>query len=203
MRAKLMLVAALVVVLGVSAGTLALFSATSGAANNTFTSGTLSINSVRDQGDTVPGPMFYITPASGNEGGGNGLYPTGYWAPGDTNMRVLVVKNTGSLDAWMTGVRASMHAGSSRHLADKLQVKVTTDSAGTAVIASGTMGNFLDADQIFPSKLSLNAAHPPLPAISKPLYFWVTLPLDADNSYQNETLVVDFTVYAVQKKNNP
>jgi len=113
-------------------------------------------------------------------------------------MRVLMLRNTGSLDAWLTGVRATMQAGSSRYLADELQVKVTTDAAGTNEIASGTMGDFIANNQMFAPKIALNVG--PVP---KPFYFFVSLPLNADNSYQNLTLRVDFTMMAEQKKNNP
>lgn len=42
----------------------------------------------------------------------------------------------------------------------------------------------------------------PVPVL-KPLHFWVSLPLNADNTYQGLDLKVDFTVYAVQKRSNP
>lgn len=201
MRLKRLLALAgmLAVMAGASAGTLALFSDSAAPADGTVTAGTLALNSFRDQGDTVPGPMFYTTPAEGETpGGAPGLLPTGPWAPGDTHHRVLIVQNVGSLDAWLTGVGADMQPGGSTHLAQKLEVKVTTDSAGLNVLSSGTMQDFINTDQSFASNLSLNAG--PVP---RALHFWVTLPLDADNTYQNETLLVDFHVLAEQKKNNP
>ncbi|HYF91400.1 MAG TPA: hypothetical protein VD969_04060 [Symbiobacteriaceae bacterium] len=206
MRTKLRLVlgAVLVTALGVSAGTVALFSAATANQDNTITAGTLAINSWRDQGDTIPGPMFYTTPAEGQTPGGtNGLLPTGLWAPGDTHHRVLMVRNEGSLDAWLVSVGADLHSGS-MHLANKLQYKVTTDAAGLVVIASGTLGSLIGTDVAFPSKIALNAPAIPIPSRPpKPFHFWVTLPLDADNSYQGETVRVNFFINAEQKKNNP
>lgn len=202
MRAKAMLAlgGAVVVSLGVTAGTLALFSATTPSQNSNVTAGTLSLTSFRDQGDTINGPMFYTTPVEGvsSPGGLNGLLPTGYWAPGDTKMRVLMVRNTGTLDAWLTGVGATMHAGTSSHLASKLEYKVTLDAAGLNVLTSGTLIDLINTDQAFSSNVALNIG--PVP---KALYFHVHLPLNADNSYQGETLRVDFHVLAIQKKNNP
>ncbi|HEY3365138.1 MAG TPA: hypothetical protein VGK74_08815 [Symbiobacteriaceae bacterium] len=211
MRAKLWIAlgALVVMALGITAGTMALFSAQTANSDASFMAGTLNLDSYRDQGDSIPGPMFYTTPLEGQTPGGvPGNRPTGLWAPGDTNMRVLMIRNTGSLDALLTGVRASMHVGSSRALADKLEVRVTTaapagqdpfaNPGAFTVLASGTMGAFIDNDQMFPTKQLL--VHGPAP---KPLYFWVRLPLDADNSYQNTSLYVDFTVYGEQKRNNP
>jgi predicted ribosomally synthesized peptide with SipW-like signal peptide len=198
MRTKLWLIlsAVSVIVLGTLGGTFALFSANA-SSNNIFTSGTLTLTSYRDQGDTIPGPMFYTTPAEGSTGTQDGLLPTGYWAPGDTNHRVLIVKDTGSLDAWLTSVGASLDSGS-MHLANALTYKVTTDAAGTSIIASGNLGALIAGpDATFTPKVSA------LVNIPKQLHFWVTLPLSADNSYQGETLRVTFHVNAVQKKNNP
>jgi predicted ribosomally synthesized peptide with SipW-like signal peptide len=172
--------------------TFAFFSASAGPSNNQITAGTLSLSANRDQGDTVPGPMFYIGP-------GGGIQPTGPWAPGDTVHRVLQIKNTGSLAGLLKSVRATLEPGSQRYLADKLQVKVTSDSAGNNILLQGTLGQFLDADQVFPTPITIN----PFPLSLISLHFWVTLPLNADNSYQNTTTVVDFSVYAEQKAHNP
>jgi hypothetical protein len=192
------------VAVSVSAGTFALFSANSGPHNNTVTAGTLALESWRDQGDTVPGPMFYTTPAEGNTGAADGLLPTGLWAPGDEHHRVLLVRNTGSLDAWLTSVGAELQAGSSLHLAQKLAYKVTTDAAGTAVIASGTLADLINTDVTFPAPIALDTTLLPVPMRPpKPFHFWVSLPLDANNSYQGLTLRVDFHINAEQKENNP
>ena len=170
--------------------TFALFTAQTTNTNSQITAGTLAITADRDNGDTVPGPMFYIGP-------GGGLMATGEWAPGDAYHRVLQVENTGSLAAWLKHVRASLDSGS-RALADKLSVKVTTDAAGAQVVAQGTLGQFIDADQAFTGgPISADAGD----VID--LHFWVMLPLNADNSYQGLSAVASFTVYAEQKAHNP
>lgn len=201
MRLKVWLALGTVVALtlGITAGTYALFSATTTNSDSIFTAGTVALTSWRDQGDTVPGPMFYTTPAEGQTPSGlPGLLPTGHWAPGDKHMRVLMVRNTGTLAAWLKSIQTDMTPGSSIYLAQKLQVKVTTDSAGLNVLASGTMADFINTDQTFSTPISINPGPAP-----KVLYFHVELPLDADNSYQGLTLRVDFSVYAEQKANNP
>ena len=222
MRAKLWLTlgAVSVMALGIAAGTVALFSASSPSSNNNFTAGTLSLSAVRDQGDTVPGPMFYTTPDEGDTPSGvDGLFPTGPWAPGDSKVRVLILRNTGSLDAWLTSVGADLASGS-MHLADKLRYCISTspivpllpghqndnmpqcpptDGPFPQFIAVGNLGALITADHTFDwGNIAMNAG--PVP---KPFYFYVSLPLDADNSYQAETLKVDFFINAVQKKNNP
>jgi len=223
MRAKLWLTlgAAGVMALGSTMGTLALFSASSAPANNQVTAGTLSLDSYRDQGDTVPGPMFYTTPDEGDTPGGvDGLFPTGPWAPGDSRLRVLMVKNTGSLDAWLTSVGADLAAGST-HLAQKLRYCIATspivptepknsqpqcpatDGPFPQFVAVGNLLDLINTDRAFDhGNIAQNATPGPIDP-PKAFYFYVSLPLDADNSYQGETLKVNFYINAVQKKNNP
>lgn len=193
MGMKRMLLAAMAVLMAaVAAGagvTYALFTASTGPANNQITAGTLEIESFRDNGDTVPGPMFYIGP-------GGGLFPTGHWAPGDEVHRVLQVENVGSLDGWLKHVRATLTAGD-RSLADQLLVTVSTDPGKTNVIASGTLGDFIDADQTFAAPISIDVWD------LIDLHFFVKLPLSTSNSFQGQSAEVSFTVYAEQKRNNP
>jgi predicted ribosomally synthesized peptide with SipW-like signal peptide len=182
--------AAAVAVAAVGVGTtLAVFTAQAGPSGNQVTAGTVQIEATRDNGDTVPGPMFYIGP-------GGGLYGTGLWAPGDEVERVLDVENVGSLDAWLTGVTAQLEAGDMT-LANLLQVKVTTDPAGTNVVASGTLGAFLASMQAFTPPLSHDVGD------VQQLHFFVELPLSAGNSYQGQSVQVGFTVHAEQKAHNP
>lgn len=86
----------------VGGGTYALFSASSSNTNNTFTAGTLSITSERDD---IPqtGPMFY-TDSTANL---PGVVPTGLWAPGDKHTRGLFLENTGSLTGQLTTLTAT------------------------------------------------------------------------------------------------
>jgi predicted ribosomally synthesized peptide with SipW-like signal peptide len=200
-KAFLLLAAAAVMAVGVSAGTFALFTATTTQADNIFVAGTLQIDSYRDNGDTIPGPMFYTTPAEGAAPGGMpGIYPTGEWAPGDSNTRVLIIENVGSLDGWLTSVGADAHPGSSIYLANKLDYWVATDAGFSDVLASGTLGSLITTDVPFAHPVGSQVG---TPTETQRLYFKVSLPLDADNTYQNLDLMVDFHVNAVQMKNNP
>lgn len=191
------LAVAFVVMAAVAGGgmTLALFSAQSAVSDSEFVSGTLAIEANRDMGDGIPGPMYYITAAGG--GTDPNQYPTGLWAPGDSHHRILQVENVGSLDAKLTHMRASLESGS-MYLAGKLDVVVTTDPAGTNVVATGTLADFINADQMLVGG--------PIDAMVGDvinLHFWVSFPLDADNSYQGLSTVATFTVYAEQLSNNP
>lgn len=191
------LAVAFVVMAAVAGGglTLALFSAQSAPANAEFISGLLDIEAHRDMGDGIPGPMFYIDAAGGGADPNN--HPTGLWAPGDKNRRILQVENIGTLDAKLTHMRATLQSGS-MYLAQKMDVVVTTDVAGTNVVAMGSLADFINGDMSF---IGGAIAAPVGDVIN--LHFWVTFPLDADNSYQGLSTVVTFTVYAVQAANNP
>lgn len=198
LRLVLAITAALLVAIGAVAGTVALFTAKTSAAEPIYTAAELKMNSWRDQGDTVPGPMFYTTADEGKTPGGvPGRFPTGFWLPGDQYTRVLMIKNTGSADAWLTSVGAVLQAGSSEYLAKKLQVKVTADAGGADVLAQGALFDFV-AGKAFAHRIAL-----PVSPAPKPLYFTVSLPLAADNTYQELPLRVDFSVSAEQMKNNP
>jgi hypothetical protein len=191
------LAVAFVVMAAVAAGglTLALFTAQGSNAENEYVAGTLNIEAHRDMGDGIPGPMFYIESASGGTDPND--HPTGLWAPGDEHRRILQVENLGSLDAKLTHLRASLQSGS-MYLAEKLDVRVTTDPAGANVVAAGKLSDFIDADQAF-----IGGPIEALVGDVINLHFWVSFPLDADNSYQGLSTVVTFTAYAEQLKNNP
>lgn len=191
------LAVAFVVMAAVAGGglTLALFSAQSAPASAEFVSGRLDIDAQRDMGDGIPGPMFYIDAAGGGVDPNN--HPTGLWAPGDKNRRILQVENVGTLDAKLTHMRATLQSGS-MYLAEKMDVVVTTDPAGTNVVAMGSLADFINGNMSF-----IGGAIPATVGDVINLHFWVTFPLDADNSYQGLSTVVTFTVYAVQLANNP
>lgn len=170
----------------VGGATLALFTAEATVADNSVTAASLDLTVDRDNGDTVPGPMFYSDENLG-------LYPTELWYPGYSAHRVMQIENTGSVNAVLDTVRANLQSGS-RYFADKLEAKITTDPDGNDVVAAGTLGQFIDGDQAFsPSAISCDVGD----LIS--LHFWVTLPSDADDTYQNQSVVLDFTVHGVQK----
>lgn len=197
MRRIWILAVAFVAMAAVAGGglTLALFSAQSAVSDSEFVSGTLEIEAHRDMGDGIPGPMFYIDAAG--SGADPNAHPTGLWAPGDEHHRILQVENIGSLDAKLTHLRGTLESGS-LYLAEKLDVVVTLDPAGTQVVALGKLSDFLNADQVF-----LGGPIEAYVGDVINLHFFVAFPLDADNTYQGQSTVVTFTAYAEQLNNNP
>jgi predicted ribosomally synthesized peptide with SipW-like signal peptide len=188
--------------------TFALFSAQT-ASNNTFTAGTLCLTSERNDGDTVPGPMFYVTPAQGATPPPlnlPGTLPTGEWAPGDTHTRTLTVFNPtscSSMNAWLTSVEASVHPGGYLPMANKLWVEITTPQGGgpDVKVAEGWLSTFLAGP--VPIQYPDTTKIPLFLTSNRHMKFKVNFDLSADNSYQGQTLVVDFRVNGVQMPNNP
>jgi spore coat-associated protein N len=84
-----------IVGIGLVAGgaTYAIFTDSASNKTNTFTAGTLKIQSSRDD---IPnyGPMFYTNSTNSSVG----AMPTGLWAPGDKKTRGLFLENKGSLE---------------------------------------------------------------------------------------------------------
>ncbi|MEH7087155.1 TasA family protein [Neobacillus drentensis] len=104
-RKKLALLSAtglLAVSLVIGGSTYALFSSTASNTNNTFTSGTLKIESARAD-IPMTGPMFY-TESTANS---IGAMATGVWAPGDQHTRGLFLYNKGSLNAKLAKLTAT------------------------------------------------------------------------------------------------
>lgn len=195
-RTWLMALAAAAMAIAVGgAATLALFTDTTGPASSILTAGTLEIDGQRDQGDNIPGPMFYTTGAEGSNGTDAGLLPTGLWAPGDEHHKVLQVENIGSLSALLKTVSATLES-TDNGLPDVLDVKITSDPAGANVLTSGKLREFLTAPKSIGSILAA-----PTDVID--LHFWVSMPLATGNTYQNLSLKVSFSVYAEQAANNP
>ena len=120
MKKKLALILSVVVLAALAIGgtTYALFTDTASNNESTFIAGTLDIDTNRGAWGTVPGPMFYTTKEEGRTAGwgSDGLKPIGEWAPGDLNVRSLIVYNDGSLDA----------------VVDKVKVNVKNDDKGIA-----------------------------------------------------------------------
>jgi hypothetical protein len=186
--------------------TLALFSA-GVSQGTTLTAGTLCLGSDRNDGDRIPGPMFYVTPSQGATPGGlPGIFPTGVWAPGDEHTRTLTVYNPGTcgtgMDAWLTSVEATMRPGGYAPMADKLWVEVWTPMSGSEVkVAEGRLSDFMAG--AVPLAYPGGGKVPLYLSSNRHMKFKVKFDLGADNSYQDKSLVIDFAVNAVQMKNNP
>ncbi|MFZ5815197.1 MAG: hypothetical protein ACOY93_07825 [Bacillota bacterium] len=185
--------------------TLALFSDAETGAQD-WTAGRLCIDAQRNDGEAVPGPMFYVTAEQGETPDGiPGMFPTGLWAPGDSHQRTLTVSNPpscSSMHAWLDALEASLQPGSDAMLADKLYVEVTTPQVGTEVkVAEGWLSDFLGG--AVPLRYPDGSRIPLYLGSNRHVKFLVTFDLTADNSYQGTELVVDFTVHAVQMNNNP
>ncbi|MBP2017183.1 putative ribosomally synthesized peptide with SipW-like signal peptide [Symbiobacterium terraclitae] len=213
MNKKLLLtMGAAAAIAAVSAGgTLALFT-DSKSASADFVAGTLCLDSERNDGDTVPGPMFYITAEQGRTtSGAPGLLPTGVWAPGDSHTRTLTVYNGNrpecktSMDAWLTAVEARLTEGIADQyvaLASQLNVVVKTPQGGgpDVVVAEAPLSDFLAGPVtiLYPDGDKIPLAYPS----NRHMKFEVAFDRDAGNEYQGKTLVVDFVVHAEQQRNN-
>lgn len=207
MNKKLFLLGSALATVALGVGTtFALFSANV-SSNNDFVAGKLCITADRNDGDPVPGPMFYITPAQGQTPGGIlGTLPTGLWAPGDTNTRTLTVSNPAScstMGAYLTSISATMHPGGYLPMADKLMVEIYTPQGGgpDVMVAQAPLSTFLAGPVpiIYPD----NSKIPVALTANRHMKFKVHFDINADNSYQDKTLVVDFTVNSEQMPHNP
>jgi predicted ribosomally synthesized peptide with SipW-like signal peptide len=186
-------------------GSMALFTDTAQSSANAIVAGKVCLTANRNDGDSAPGPMFYIdgeTDGRTYDGEYPGSHRTGLWAPGDSHTRTLTVENgRGCLPAYVESVQAFIQAGDEA-LADKLYVQVYTPVSGTdLLVAEGPMRTFLDGPVFLRnpdgSRLLLNAR------ANRHLHFKVLFDLDADNSYQDNALLVRFDVTAIQQKHVP
>lgn len=188
--------------------TLALFSDTQ-ASRGDLAAGRLCITAERNDGEPVPGPMFYVTAEQGATPSGKlGLYPTGVWAPGDSATRTLTVYNPASCssqDAWLTSVQAELTEGIPNQyeaMADVLHVTVSTPWNGTdTVVGEGSLREFLQGS--VPIAYPDGSKIPVYLGSNRHFELTVTFLPCAGNEYQDKTLVVDFLVNGEQQKNNP
>lgn len=217
MSKKLLLaaVAVMLVSLLVGGATFALFTDSATNSGNTFAAGRVDISSLRNQGDTVPGPMFYTTPAQGRttnpENPEDGMLPTGLWAPGDSHMRQLDVYNLGSLAIKLTKIKADVDPASSiqpgspayTEFANKMNIKV--ELSGNAKVLyngplAGLLGGWVD---IAPGDIVTLAASNSHGVPNAHLTFTAVLDKSAGNVLQGTNPIFSFSVWAEQLKNNP
>lgn len=106
---------------------------------------------------------------------------------------------------------ASLQPGSYAPLAAKLKVRLMAEGPGGGMVqvAEAYLSDFLTPTGVQITYTTTNA-HPivpaynggPLPAVLN-MQFIASLDLDTGNSFQDESLVVDFMVHAEQTRNNP
>jgi predicted ribosomally synthesized peptide with SipW-like signal peptide len=230
-----MLFLAIMLVIGamVSAGTFALLSDTAANTDNNVTAGTIDLNVKRNHGDYVPGPMFYpdyLDPDGRHPYDKNEINPSGEsmggWAPGDTVTRTMVVTNEGSLDAKLTGLKATpresytqnLPSGGSRTISgaqisgtaydefiQKANVVVSIPDQ-TITLYNGPLSGliFADSDQ-YASLLEepvLTGTVPPFQPGPLNVTFEVTLDESAGNNLQDQDFIFDFGFFAEQYRNN-
>jgi predicted ribosomally synthesized peptide with SipW-like signal peptide len=216
--------------------TYAIFTDSATNTSNTFTTGTINIEQKRDQGDSTPGPMFYtsISDTNTTDPGkyaydvpkSNNLYPyggeaIGGWAPGDTIERTLIVESTGSLEARLSSLSASVVSSydimdgstlvrtitgvtSSSTGADLLaynefmdNLTVVITAPGDVILYNGTISALLNGYSL-PSTLLYPLGRN---GSETALEFTVSLHKDTDNDIQGKNIIFDFTVNAEQVKN--
>ncbi len=102
----------------IGGATYALFTDSATNTGNTFTAGTLTMSTSRDD-IPMAGPMFYTNDNT------NGWSGTGLWAPGDSHTRGLFVRNTGSLDGKLATVSAIAEGSGTQYSSFESQADVT------------------------------------------------------------------------------
>lgn len=193
----------------IGGATFALFTTSAANNNNSLQAATLEIDVERDRGDTPPGPIFYTTV---DQGGGTTVArrPTGLWAPGDSNERLLnVINKSATTTARLTRIKAIIGGVNGTALEEfknhmKLEVKI---GSYPTIISEQPLVNYLG------NGLTVSAPNPDdlliLPSPNYPLSrsildltFKATLDgAGTGNALQGQTPTVSFVVYAEQAHN--
>jgi hypothetical protein len=107
------------------------------------------------------------------------------------------------MNAWLTSVSATLHPGGYLPMTDKLWVEIYTPQGGgpDVKVAEGWLSTFLAGP--VPIKYPDNSKIPVFLSGNRHMKFKVHFDISADNSYQNKTVVVDFTVNSEQMPHNP
>lgn len=230
--ALLVMCSVLVVGLGVGGATYALFSDTVNHSANAFTAGTINLESKRNHGDYTPGPMFY--PASLDPDGAHPYDESletpsgesmGGWAPGDVVQRTMILRNEGSLDAKITGIKAIPRDSYTHQTPNNGSVTVTGQTYGEAyeeflqhahvlvsvpdqkvTLYDGPLSDLIfdDEDTFAPvmNELLVQGTEPPFDPGPLNVTFEVTLDKAAGNELQGANVLFDFAFFAEQARNN-
>lgn len=217
--------------LTVGGSTYALFTSSATNDGNTATAGTVNINVMRDNGDPVPGPMFYpdsLDPLAHHPYDKVDTAPSGEsiggWAPGDVVVRDMYLGNSGSLTARLVGVRAKVRESYTQTTTTEEGNTTKTVSNGvTATSDPAAYNEFIDKMNItikngetlvFQGKLSElitgTAWKKPVnelliaasPSGPLNLNFKAELSKSAGNIIAGKNLIFDFEFTAVQNKNS-
>ncbi|WP_088553414.1 TasA family protein [Calderihabitans maritimus] len=205
MTKKLFLMGIAVAMISLLAGraTFAIFS-DSASNDSTFSAGTVSINANRNDGDPVPGPMFYVTSEQGRTYDGRfpGINTTDVWAPGDYHSRTLNVTNDGSLAVKITQLGATVRGINDptvlAEFLNKMLVTVvqTTNQNNPTVLFTGTLGELVNGPVEVLNQVNIS------PTATQDLTYTVTMDITAGNLLQGVEALVDFSVYVEQLRNN-
>lgn len=214
LKKKLLVLFTLMAMMMVMIGgaTYAWFTSSDPVAGNTFSTGTVAVTTVRDNGEYVPGPLFYTTAEegkvlSGLSAGEMGLYPTGLWVPGMSATRNLTVTSSGSvaaricrIGATLTGDAAFMANQAARdEFASNLRVQVTSTSGGNQILLDKTLADLLAEGGAACDVKKIIGAN----GSSQNIDFTCSLSTNAGNSLQGQKPVVSFYLVAEQVANNP
>lgn len=214
----------LLMVLAVGAGTFALFTDTATNEGNNIKAGTVIISEMRDMGDTFPGPMFYSAASdpTGSYPADAKTYPypppgyesPGGWAPGDIATRAMDLYNHGTLDVYVTHLKAEVHpewiapvsgevfTSETEGLAydefiSNMNIKVQYP-AQNKVLYNGPLSGLLnDYVDFVPFLIKVQPSGP------ANITFEATLDNDTGNAIQGKNFIFDFTFKAEQSRNNP
>lgn len=160
-------------------------------ADDDFPREKLCLSALRLEG--TPGPMFYV-------GAALGASPTGYWVPGDSHARSLVVSSATTCShngAVLDSLQAKIASGY-LPMADMMTVAVAVkNSDGTySQLASAPLGALVQGPILLRDQSGNKLVLPKGGA--RTLQFTVNFDRSADNSFQGKSLVVDFIVNGVQ-----
>lgn len=170
---------------------------------NKFKAGTVTITANRNNSDTVPGPMFYTTAEEGSTTPSNpelesklGKYPTGFWYPGKTETRDLIVINGGTLAVTINKMKAVVTDGNLNNsiddtiLKNALRVSIGTTNGGSE-FWSGTLAEMANPVLV---KNSVNLTD----GAQQYIYYTVSMPNESisQNVYQGLNIKVDFEISA-------
>lgn len=215
---------------GIAGSTFALFSGSASNTGNSFTAGTLTMDVRRDNGDPVPGPMFYpdsLDPLAYHPYDQVDTAPSGEsiggWAPGDVVVRDMYLINTGTLTAKLTGIRAKVRGAytqtttdSGRTASNTINGETSTSNKaaydefvskmnikivnGAVVLYNGSLQGLVSNSGWVAPNSVAVVAADPLAALN--LQFTASLSKDAGNVIQGKNFIFDFEFMTEQKKNN-